>query len=206
MFLVIFVRNQSTSQYTEKKIQWRQVIIVIRQYTKRIILTRNPATIRCSESNLVCAVFLKTIFDPYIVFFITKTSSHRDRCGSFLFKINSEPIGATGQPVPGFASNGKLCSKDVRPTSPRSPMMGDFVETAEIVRFFLEIGNAPPVGNIPQCPNHRHERGLPRTVLANEQGQGRQAGRLLFAEATEVLQGDLVHGVLCSVTLALSAA
>ena len=206
MFLVIFARNQSSPQHIEKKTQWKHIFVIICEHAKRITLTRSPASIRCSEPNLVFAVFLKDILDPYILIFATETSSHRDRYGSFLFKINSEPVGATGRLVPGFASNGKLCSKGVRPASPRSPMMGDFVEAAEIVRIFLEFGNAPPVGNVPQRPNHRHERGLPRTVLANEQGQGGQAGCLPFAKATEVLQGDLVHGVLCSVTLALPAA
>ena len=204
---IILARNQCIFQCTRKKIKWKQIIIFICPNTIRVVLIGNPAPIRCFEPSLICTIFLQAIFDPYFFSLIKKTSSYRNRHGSFLPKIYFEPIESTALYVPRFTnnprfpSNGKSHLEGVRLASPRSPVMSDFVEAAEIVRFFLEIRNTLPVGNVPQRPNHRHERGLPRAVLADEQGQGRQAGRLLFAEAAEVLQGDLVHGIWCSVTL-----
>lgn len=72
--------------------------------------------------------------------------------------------------------------------------MSNFVEAAKIVRLFLEIRDAILISNLPKRPEHSHEGGFARAVLANKQSQGGQAGRLFLTEATEAFQDDFIHG------------
>ena len=65
-------------------------------------------------------------------------------------------------------------------------MVSDLVETAQIVRIFLKIRRLMPIGGIKKRPNHSHERGFARTVLAYEKRQRCEVGGLLFIEAAKV--------------------
>ena len=82
----------------------------------------------------------------------------------------------------------------VRAAASSPPVMGDLVEAAEVVGLFLEVGNLVPIGNVPQRADDGKEGGLPRAVLADEQGQRGEARGLLFPEAAVVPERDFVHG------------
>ena len=64
-------------------------------------------------------------------------------------------------------------------------MVDDFFETAKVIWILLKVRNPMPIGNVPKRPNHGHERGLARAVLAHEEGQWRQAGNLLVVGSSE---------------------
>ena len=72
--------------------------------------------------------------------------------------------------------------------------MDDVVETAEIVRGFLEVRKLLSAAKIPQRAYQGKERCLAGAVLADEHGQRSQTGRLSFSKAAKVRQCDLVHG------------
>ena len=67
-------------------------------------------------------------------------------------------------------------------------MVGNLIETSQIVRLLLEIRYPQTiVRSITKYPNHGHEGRLARAILAHEQRQRCQTSDLLFAEAAEVL-------------------
>jgi hypothetical protein len=81
-----------------------------------------------------------------------------------------------------------LCS-----TASRTPVVGNLVKAAKVIRGILEVRNLIVEGKLPEGAHYRHERGLARAVLANKESERSETHSLLIAEATEISKCDLVH-------------
>ena len=69
-------------------------------------------------------------------------------------------------------------------------MVGDLLETAQVVGRFLEVRYAIPDASVPQRPDQGQEGGLAGAVVADKQGQRGEARGLPVPEAAKVLQRD----------------
>ena len=72
-------------------------------------------------------------------------------------------------------------------------VVGDVIETAQVVRRIFEVGNTAIKDEFSERSDQRQEGGFTGAVFADQEGERRERNGLALAEAAEVLDGDAVH-------------
>ena len=104
--------------------------------------------------------------------------AYRNRGRPLLAEGNLEAIGV----------GVKRSFEGVRAARPPATMVGDLLETPQVVGRFLEVRYAIPDASVPQRPDQGQEGGLAGAVVADKQGQRGEARGLPLPEVAKVLQ------------------
>ena len=191
----VFVSHGSGSleqQPAQHKVHWHEKRPFIAADAERQVRFRVdlPATVGRSDA---CLRDLQIELDERV------SLSHASPAHGRLVAVTSErevefPVEPSASSVP--CGGGVTGFEPGSATASGASVMGDLVETAEVVRFFLEVGHLVSITEIPQRSDQSQERRLPCAVLPDKKRQRSEPGLLFVPETPKSAESDFVH-ILC---------